>query len=1133
MTCLKCRHENGPSAKFCSECGARLISVCAACGSPLAPAARFCNECGQAVAATPVALVPSRYGSPGSYTPKHLAEKILTTSRTAFEGERKQVTVLFADVQGSLELLADRDPEDVRKLLDPVLECMMEGVHRYEGTVNQVMGDGIMALFGAPIAHEDHAVRACYAALRMQESVKRYAEDMFRSLGVTIRIRVGLNSGEVVVRAIDSDLHVDYSAVGQTTHVASRMEQIADPGTTLLTAQTAMRAEGFVDVKSLGPVPVKGLSDPVGVYQLTGAGEVHSRLQALAGRGLTKFVGRAAEIVALHEALSLAEAGRGQLVAVVGESGVGKSRLCWEFAHSPRAAGVKVVEAAAVSYGQATVFFPVISLLKAYFQIDGRDDTRRVREKVASALWSLDRALESSQPALFALLDVPVDEPAWTRLDPPQRRLATLEAVKRLLLREAHVQPLVLLFEDLHWIDGETQALLDVLVESLPSARLLLIVNYRPEYQHRWSDRADCRQIRLDPLQTSSVAEVLEAWLGPAPELKPLKQLLIERSEGHPFFLEESMQTLVETGALVGTRGSYRLAKAPERLQIPATIQAMLTARVDRLGDEDKRLLHAASVIGKEFPVALLEAIVNVPGDELRPSLWRLEAAEFVYQTRPFPDLEYTFKHALTHQVVYQSLLKSSRERHHHRIAQVLTTKFPETPAETLAHHYTEAGLFREAVPYWLRAGQRAIERSANAEAVGYLTNGLRALENVTEGPEHLQHELALQLALGTPLTMLKGHAAPEVEQVYARAYTLSQQMEATPLRFSVLTGLWFHSFDQARYQTARELGTQCLVLAQRLHDPQLRHEAYRMLWGPLFMLGDLPAARAHIEEAIALIDGEKYRAQTVEGTLDPGVLSLGYASWTLWILGYPDQARRRSQEAIALAERLSHAYTSVFALHHAGILHQFLREVDRVRQNADVVIPLAREGGFIRCLAGGLMRRGWALAEQGAPTEGIAQIREGFATWREMGVELGQPLLLAHLAEACQHDGRVDEALRLIDDALDVAQRTSERYYEADLLRLKGELLLLPLAGGSESQPSHPRGREAEACLSRALAEARQRQAKSLELRAATSLGRLWRRQGKADDARRLLTEVYRWFTEGFDTPDLREAKSLLDAWA
>jgi class 3 adenylate cyclase len=517
-----------------------------------------------------------------SYTPKHLAERILT-SRAALEGERKQVTVMFADLKGSMELLADRDPEDARRILDPVLELMMQAVHRYEGTVNQVMGDGIMALFGAPLAHEDHAVRACYAALAMQESVKKYADGMRREQGVTVRIRVGLNSGEVVVRTIGSDLRMDYTAVGQTTHLAGRMEQLADPGTTLLTPATLALAEGYVDVKSLGPTPVKGLSDPIEVYVMLGASTVRSRFQAAATRGLTKFVGRTAEMETLSQALDHAKAGRGQIVAVVGEPGVGKSRLYYEFSRSHRVQECLVIESASVSYGKATAYLPVIDLLRTYFRVENRDDARIIREKVTGRLLSLDRALEAFLPALLWLLDVHVDDPSWERLDPPQRRQQTLDGVKRLLLRESLVQPVVVIFEDLHWIDVETQALVDALVESVPAARMLMLVNYRPEYQHAWGSKMYYRQLRIDTLPPASAHELLDAMLGHDATIQPLKALLVQRTEGTPFFLEESVRTLVETRVLDGERGAYRLAKALATIDVPVTVKALLAARIDRL----------------------------------------------------------------------------------------------------------------------------------------------------------------------------------------------------------------------------------------------------------------------------------------------------------------------------------------------------------------------------------------------------------------------------------------------------------------------------------------------------------------------------------------------------------------------
>ena len=518
---------------------------------------------------------PDQEHAPLTYTPPHLAEKILT-SRSALEGERKQVTVLFADLKGSMELLAERDPEEARHLLDPVLERMMEAVHRYEGTVNQVMGDGIMALFGAPLAHEDHAVRACYAALAMQAAVKQYATEVQRRHGVPVQIRVGLHAGEVVVRAIGSDLHMDYTAVGQTTHLAARMEQMAMPGSILLTQAVLSLAEGYVQVTPLGPMPVKGVAAPVDVFELVGASGIRRRLQAAAARGLTRFVGRDTEFAALVQALERAKAGHGQVVAVVGEAGVGKSRLVYECIHSHHTQGWQVLESTSVSYGKATPYFPVLDLLRRYAHVDDSDDPRTIRAKVTGQLLTLDEALQDAIPPLLALLDALPDDSPFLTLDPPQRRQRTLTALKRVLLRESQVQPVLVVFEDLHWIDTETQALLDSLVESLPTARLLLLVNYRPEYQHGWGSKTYYAQLRLDPLPPASADAFLHALLGDDPGLEALKPLLIARTAGNPFFLEESVRTLVETGVLVGARGAYRLAQALASLQVPATVQAVL-----------------------------------------------------------------------------------------------------------------------------------------------------------------------------------------------------------------------------------------------------------------------------------------------------------------------------------------------------------------------------------------------------------------------------------------------------------------------------------------------------------------------------------------------------------------------------
>ena len=640
-----------------------------------------------------------RFASPETYTPKHLAEKILT-SKAALEGERKQVTVLFADLKGSMELLADRDPEEARKILDPVLERMMEAVHRYEGTVNQVMGDGIMALFGAPLAHEDHAVRACYAALRMQDAVRRYSDELRRAQGVEVQIRVGLNSGEVVVRSIGSDLRMDYTAVGQTTHLAARMEQLATPGTVRLTGETLRLAEGYVEVRPLGPIPVKGLSDPIEIFELTGAGQARTRLQAAALRGLTRFVGRDAEVEHLRRVLGQAGAGHGQVAAIVGEAGVGKSRLTYEFTHSHRVQDWLILEASSVSYGKATSYLPVIDLLKGYFKIGDRDTHREMRDKVMGRVLGLDRALEPLLPPLLALLDVPVEDAAWQTLDAPQRRQRTLDAVKRLLLRESQVQPLLVVFEDLHWIDGETQALLDSLVDSLGSARLLLLVNYRPEYQHGWGSKT---RVQSDAARRACRRERRGAAGGAARRRSgPRSAQAAPRQARQPVLPGgDGPDTGGDEGAGRVRAAGIGSTQPLQALQVPPTVQTILAARIDRLAAEDKRLLQTASVVGKDVPFALLQAIAELPDEALRGGLDRLRAAEFLYETGLFPDLEYAFKHALTHEVTYGSLLQERRRILHAQLVGAIERLHADRlgeQVERLAHHALRGEMWEKAV---------------------------------------------------------------------------------------------------------------------------------------------------------------------------------------------------------------------------------------------------------------------------------------------------------------------------------------------------------------------------------------------------------------------------------------------------
>jgi len=825
MKCPHCAHDNPTNAKFCLECGSRFAQTCPKCRNELPLSAKFCLECGERVSA--VASDPTRFTNPEPCTPKHLAERILT-SKAALEGERKQVTVLFADLKGSMELLADRDPEEARSVLDPVLQLMMDAVHRYEGTINQVMGDGIMALFGAPLAHEDHAVRACYAAIRMQESVKKYAEEVRRSHAAVIKIRVGLNSGEVVVRSIGSDLRMDYTAVGQTTHLAARMEQLADPGAIVITPDTLALAEGYVEVKSLGAVPVKGLAGRIEIYELVCAGPVRTRLQAATRRGLTRFVGRDSEIEQLRRVQQIAGAGRGQVAAIIGEAGVGKSRLVYEFTHSHRLESWLVLESSSVSYGKATSYLPVIDLLKVYFKIEHRDDYREIREKVTGKLLTLDESLKSTLPALLALLDVPVADTSWQKLDPDHRRLRTLDGIKRLLLREAKEQPLLLIFEDLHWIDSETQALLDNLIDALASSRILLLVDYRPQYEHRWSSRTYYSQMRLDALPAESAEELLQALVGDDPSLAPLKRLLVRR--GNPFFLEESVRALVETKALEGIRGQYRLSRPVQSLQVPPTVQVILASRIDRLPVDHKRLLQIASVIGKEVAYELLQVVAELPYEALRQALANLQIAEFIYETQLFPDLVYTFKHALTLEVTYKSLPLEARRSHHERIGRALESaslgRFDEK-SEILSHHYQQAGNDEKALEYLLRAARRATTRFAATEALGYCAAVVECLNRLPKTDERERQRIDIRLV---EAEMLWVHGRYEqalggLQEVQDIAERLHDQERLANIHFR--SG-WF-LYDQMDFDRAFEHQQACLGLCERLGFLQSMRRVY---WG-------------------------------------------------------------------------------------------------------------------------------------------------------------------------------------------------------------------------------------------------------------------------------------------------------------
>src|SRR5713101_1589474 len=1072
MQCPQCQTENLPDAVFCQECGTKLERVCPHCQTVSSLTSKFCRKCGtplagqsggrsakSGVAKSLESRVQGLESKPILYTPPHLAEHILAEweameARGASNGERKTITALFADIKGSMDLIEDLDPEEARSLIDPTLNLMMEAVHRYEGYVVQSTGDGIFALFGAPIAHKDHPQRALYAALRMQEEGKRHAEKLRQEKGINLQIRVGINTGEMVLRSIrKDDLHAEYTPVGHSTSLASRMESLATPGSIVVSEHTYKLTEGYFEFKALGAARVKGVSEPLHIYEVLGIGPLRTRLQLSARRGLVRFVGRQHELAQMQTALEQARGGHGQCVAVMGEPGVGKSRLCYEFKLISQA-GCVVLETFSVAHGKAYPYLPLIDLLKNYFHITPQDDERRRREKVMGKVLALDRSLEDILPYLLALLGIAESASSLQEMDPQIKRQRTFAAIKRLLVRESLNQPLILLFEDLQWLDAETQAFLLLLSEHVATARIVLLVNYRPEYQHGWGSRTYYSQLRLDPLGQEDAQEVLSTLLGEkagAPQespLQPFKQLILTKTAGNPFFMEEIIKALFDQGVLARDPAGVFLTKAVTDIQIPPTVQGVLAARIDRLSAEEKDLLQTLAVIGKEFAFSLLKHVATTLEEQLRGLLSHLQTEEFIYEQPAFPEPEYTFKHALTQEVAYSSLLIERRRALHERTAQGIEEVFGnrlEDYYSELVHHYSHRGNTEKAIQYLQMAGQQAVQHSAYTEAISHLTVAIELLATLPDTPARARQELALQIALGTPLVITKGYGVPEVAKVYTRVRELYQQVENPSQFLSVFFALWRFYFVRGAYQTAHELAEQFTHQAQGIQDPALLLPAQLVPGLTLFRLGEFASARTHLEQGIALYDPEKHRIDRAGAFVygqDPGLMCLSYAAWILWHLGYPDQALKRGQQALSLAHELAHPFSLAFALQFIASVHRFRREGRAVQERAEAVIALAREQGFPYWVAGGTFVLGLALVEQGQKEDGIAQIRQGIDAWKAMGIErMGQPSIL--LAEAYGEVGQAEAGLSLLAQALAEVQESGEQWWKAELYRIKGQLTL------------------------------------------------------------------------------------------
>jgi class 3 adenylate cyclase/tetratricopeptide (TPR) repeat protein len=1031
------------------------------------------------------------------------------------EGERKTVTALFADIKGSMELMENLDPEEARNIVDPALKLMMDAVHRYGGYVAQSTGDGIFALFGAPLAHEDHPQRALYAALRMQEDLKRYSDHTRAEGRLPIQVRVGVNTGEVVVRSVKTgEARSEYTPIGHSISLAARMQALAPIGSIATTEQVRKLCEGYFAFKALGPTKIKGVAEPVDVYEVIGFGPLRTRLQRSAARGYAKFVGRRREMGVMEVAAEQATAGHGQIVAAMAEPGVGKSRLFHEFKVKNQS-GWMVLEAFSVSYGKASAYLPVIDLLHSYFGIDPSDNARKRREKTTGKVITLERELEDTLPYLFGLLGIVDADDALAQIDAQIRRRRTLEALKRILLRESINQPLMVIFEDLHWIDEQTQEFLNLLADSIGTAKILLLVNYRPEYSHHWNSKTYYVQLRLDPLRQESAEEMLTSLLGDDEELAPLKRLIVERTESTPFFMEETVQALLDDGALV-RNGIVRLARPLAELRIPPTVQAILASRIDRLPPDAKGLLQTLAVIGREFPASLVRAVVAKSEDELNRTLNDLQASEFIYEQPAVGDVEYTFKHALTQEVAYNSVLMERRKLLHQLAGNGIETLFAERLDDhlsELARHYSNSQNAAKAIKYLQSAGQQATQRSAYNEALDHFTTGLELLKNLPDELARTRRELELQLSLIESLRWTKGPGSSESKRAVVRAREICTQVGESAELFAVLMAFQNHQLIGLDLETACDLGERLLTLAEGSGEQAKLMAAHGAMGLALLLKGEFIAARKHFEQASPSLDWRQFHFFI--GAFYPCV-----GAWPLWVLGYADQALKWSLDGLASARGLSRPGPLANALSLDAVFHMFLRDPRMAQERAEAAIATAGENGLPFELGYGTFARGWALANQGHLEEGVAEMRRAFAALGVTGFA-ARPRWFVFLAEACARSEGPGVGLEVLAEGMALTERTGERMYEAELHRVKGELLLM-------QKPADLM--EAEDCFRTAIEVARHQAGKSLELRATVSLARLLAKQGRRDEARAMLAEIYGWFTEGFDTADLKEAKALLD---